>query len=346
MRELLAELTEPWTAGRACVYCSVVETRGSTPQKAGAAMLVFPDGSQGGTLGGGCVEAEVKRQALRTPRRRRRRRAAAAHLLPGRQLRLGRRPDLRRPHEHPGRPARRRERVASRGLLPPFRALVEAGRAAPRRSSIAPDSRTCRSAAAICSTPPAGCSTSSARRPPPKSLPAGLVAAAAPAAAVRSQHGVAYLPVLPRITLLIVGGGHVGQAVARLAAEVDFDVWVLDDRDRLRQPRTLSRRPSASSSATSAQQLQQLAGRDHAVGLCPDRDARPRPRRGGALSPGRPRRRLRRHDRQQTQDQAHLSRTCWPAAFPRRRSNASTPRSASPSARRRCRRSPSASSPS
>src|SRR5260370_981352 len=46
------------------------------------------------------------------------------------------------------------------------------------------------------------------------------------------RHGIAYLPVLPRITLLIVGAGHVGQAVARLAAEVDFDVWVLDDRDR------------------------------------------------------------------------------------------------------------------
>src|SRR5947209_386861 len=66
MRELLAELTRALDAGRPCVYCSVVETRGSTPQKAGAAMLVFPDGAQAGTLGGGCVEAEVKRQALRT----------------------------------------------------------------------------------------------------------------------------------------------------------------------------------------------------------------------------------------------------------------------------------------
>ena len=28
-------------------------------------MLVFPDGSQRGTLGGGCVEAEVKQRALR-----------------------------------------------------------------------------------------------------------------------------------------------------------------------------------------------------------------------------------------------------------------------------------------
>src|SRR5256714_10054411 len=65
MRDLLADLNTALDQGRECVYCSVVETRGSTPQKAGAAMLVFPDGSQRGTLGGGCVEAEVKQRALR-----------------------------------------------------------------------------------------------------------------------------------------------------------------------------------------------------------------------------------------------------------------------------------------
>src|SRR3954452_16604931 len=66
MRELLAALNQTLSQNRECVYCSVVETRGSTPQKPGAALLVFPDGSQVGTLGGGCVEAEVKRQALKT----------------------------------------------------------------------------------------------------------------------------------------------------------------------------------------------------------------------------------------------------------------------------------------
>src|ERR1700731_4624907 len=65
MRELLAELTGALDQGRDCVYCAVIETRGSTPQKAGAAMLVFPDGSQRGTLGGGCVEAEVRQKALK-----------------------------------------------------------------------------------------------------------------------------------------------------------------------------------------------------------------------------------------------------------------------------------------
>src|SRR6516162_5984903 len=65
MRNLLAELNTALHAKRPCVYCVIVETRGSTPQKAGAVMLVHADGSQHGTLGGGCVEAEVRQRALR-----------------------------------------------------------------------------------------------------------------------------------------------------------------------------------------------------------------------------------------------------------------------------------------
>jgi xanthine dehydrogenase accessory factor len=43
-------------------------------------------------------------------------------------------------------------------------------------------------------------------------------------------RGVAYLPMLSRCRLVIVGGGHVGKAVGELAADLDFDVWVVDDR--------------------------------------------------------------------------------------------------------------------
>src|SRR5437868_9466768 len=64
MRDVLRALIAAIDAGRAVAWCRLLETRGSTPQKAGAAMLVREDGSQAGTLGGGCVEAEVKRRAL------------------------------------------------------------------------------------------------------------------------------------------------------------------------------------------------------------------------------------------------------------------------------------------
>ena len=42
---------------------TVVATRGSTPQKAGARMLILADGTMRGTIGGGCIEAEVWAEA-------------------------------------------------------------------------------------------------------------------------------------------------------------------------------------------------------------------------------------------------------------------------------------------
>src|SRR5512143_190383 len=42
---------------------TVVSTEGSTPQKAGARMLVFGDGRIVGTIGGGCLEAEMSWRA-------------------------------------------------------------------------------------------------------------------------------------------------------------------------------------------------------------------------------------------------------------------------------------------
>ena len=65
MKQLISDLERALNEQRPVAYTALVETRGSTPQKAGAAMLVFPDGSQSGTLGGGCVEADVKRQAIK-----------------------------------------------------------------------------------------------------------------------------------------------------------------------------------------------------------------------------------------------------------------------------------------
>lgn len=44
--------------------CIVVGTSGSTPRKAGAKMIVYPDGRSNGSIGGGSVEKEVVKKAL------------------------------------------------------------------------------------------------------------------------------------------------------------------------------------------------------------------------------------------------------------------------------------------
>lgn len=54
--------------GRACALATVVDTRGSTPRKTGARMLVDPAEGLVGTVGGGCGEAEVIEAAHRVLR--------------------------------------------------------------------------------------------------------------------------------------------------------------------------------------------------------------------------------------------------------------------------------------
>jgi xanthine dehydrogenase accessory factor len=50
--------------GRTSAIATIVECRGSSPQKQGAKMLVRDDGSIMGTLGGGCIEADVVQAAI------------------------------------------------------------------------------------------------------------------------------------------------------------------------------------------------------------------------------------------------------------------------------------------
>ena len=58
-REVYSAIREAWTAGRPCALATVVSTRGSTPRKNGAKMLVEPERGLVGTVGGGCGEANV-----------------------------------------------------------------------------------------------------------------------------------------------------------------------------------------------------------------------------------------------------------------------------------------------
>jgi xanthine dehydrogenase accessory factor len=228
MREVLIQMERALESGRPCAHCLVVETRGSTPQKAGAAMLVLADGGQAGTLGGGCVEAEVKQRALRGLTDS----SANAEvfsfaldddygwddgLICGGRMTMLVQPVSR---------TEQRQRAYFDGL----RELIESGSGFIEAAVI--DAK-------------AGLPVGSRYLFDAEGKIIAALAKADPSPAVRQNlpdlakrprssvvQGVAYLPVLPRICLFVVGGGHVGQAVAELASKVDFDIWVLDDREK------------------------------------------------------------------------------------------------------------------
>src|SRR5262245_1599943 len=241
MRDLLTDLTAALEQGRPCVYCAVVETRGSTPQKAGAAMLVYPDGTQAGTLGGGCVEAEVKRRALYGLNETGKPEVLSFcldddygwhdGLICG-----GRMTILAQPLT-----ADCPILELAAGYYQHLHALAERGAGYTEAVVIGDalglpvgDRYLFDSAGALV--------THLAERPASEVIATNLTPLSTHPKPVTRQ-GVAYMPAQPRVTVLLVGGGHVGQAVAKLAAEVGFDIWVLDDRDRYVSP---ERFPTAS----------------------------------------------------------------------------------------------------
>jgi xanthine dehydrogenase accessory factor len=226
MRDVVRQLIQGLAQDRELIVCQVVETRGSTPQKAGALMVVDTAGGQAGTLGGGCVENEVKLKALQQLGQS----GTALHtfvldhdyawadgLICGGKMVIVTQP------------------VCGSEALAYYRVLDEVIGEGEGHTE------------AIVINPSSAPGTALGRRFlldargdvriswPAAPMPQGLVSRLAPPSERPKpsvQNGVAFLPAWPRIRLIVVGAGHVGQAVASLAAQVDFDVWVVDDRQQ------------------------------------------------------------------------------------------------------------------
>ena len=64
--EIYREIERALEGDQPVVLATVARTRGSTPRKTGAKMVVREDGSFFGTIGGGCGEAEVWQEAMST----------------------------------------------------------------------------------------------------------------------------------------------------------------------------------------------------------------------------------------------------------------------------------------
>jgi len=183
-------------------------------------MLVYEDGSQAGTLGGGCVEAEVKRRALALLAENRAEVCTFQldsdygwddGLICGGRMKIVVQPIVA---GAAGAYFERLEEFIERGQGC-TEALVFDNEASGLNAPIS----YLFDAAGRCvgsSHPP---SVVTAQLRPLADRPRAYAA-----------RGVAYLPVLPRCRLIIVGGGHVGKAVGELAADLEFDVWIVDDR--------------------------------------------------------------------------------------------------------------------
>ena len=250
MHDVLQTLIESLEEGGEQVFCQVVETKGSTPQKAGAVMVVNPAGGQTGTLGGGCVENEVKQHAIRQLGN------AGATL---RSFVLD--------HDYAwadglicgGKMVIAIEALRGPGPLPYLRTLnhlLEAGEGYTEAVIVNPERVQTESESEaegegieagrrFLFGPDGACKASWPAGP----VPAGIAAPVVPLQnrpRPEVRGGVAWMTTLPRVRLVIVGAGHVGQAVANLAAETDFDVWVIDDRSQYANPERLPDRPADS----------------------------------------------------------------------------------------------------
>jgi xanthine dehydrogenase accessory factor len=224
MRDVLRQLITALEEDRELIVCQVVETRGSTPQKAGAMMVVDPGGGQAGTLGGGCIENEVKVKAIQQLGGS----AGAAFsfvldhdyawadgLICGGKMTI-----VTQPTRGPDALAYYRAVLAQSEAGTGFTEAIVVdggqcdGRAVGSRFLFDSEGE-------LRARFPGGAGmdgldlklTAAADRPRPK-----------------LQRGIALLANWPRVRLIVVGAGHVGQAVAKLAAQTDFDVWVVDDR--------------------------------------------------------------------------------------------------------------------
>ncbi len=178
LRSVIEEVARLSQDGQPAALCTIVKTKGSTPQSSGATMLLRGDFSTMGTLGGGCVEAEVRKRAFEMLQR-----GESAVL------------DFVLDHDYGW----------DDGLICGGRMDVAVMTVDPAR-----DGTAFRRAL----------SEANSRQPTHVSL------------LVRENGELVeyrvHVEVPPK--LLIVGAGHVGHALARLAADLEFDIKVFDDR--------------------------------------------------------------------------------------------------------------------
>jgi len=235
MREVLKALIQHTADGQSAAFCQLIATKGSTPQKSGAVMVVLPSGELIGTLGGGCVEAEVKRRALELLDSER---SLLIDFLLDQDygwddgLICGGSMEIVVDTIHPGDDLTYFKELCkicedNLGGTQVVAAVEDACESERPYGSLLLDHQGNEIARLGDSATCDRIFTASKEFLRPLSDRPD---------SYRAEGGIHFLPILPKCELLIVGAGHIGQAVAKLANSVDFDVTIFDDRPDLVTP--------------------------------------------------------------------------------------------------------------
>jgi xanthine dehydrogenase accessory factor len=189
---IIDEILRRLPNGEVLALCTVVASKGSTPQEHGAKMLVLGSGQTLGTLGGGCVEAEVRSQALKL-------------IVTGESKLL----TFRLDHDYGWD-----DGLICGGVMDIYVRILSPGTPTDEFTALA---------GAIRSRTPAVFSLD-------YTIPVAAAGELAAVRGTAGEAHAYREEILPTPRLLIAGAGHVGQALADLAHKLDFDVTVVDDR--------------------------------------------------------------------------------------------------------------------
>jgi xanthine dehydrogenase accessory factor len=229
MRETLARVAELEREGRRSVVATVVRTHGSTPQIAGARLVVDDQGGLSGTLGGGCVEGDAISEARRLLKEggsslraydlteplawdtglvcggtmwiqiEPAREAFGGDLLGRLQARLAE-------VEGPPMAFGTRIRLEGRSVVGDGHCLIE------RETDLE------KSAGVVLTTRARELLADAFSRGVPRLIP------------IADGRELLIEPVVARPRLVIAGGGHVALAIASMAQQLDYAITVIDDR--------------------------------------------------------------------------------------------------------------------
>ena len=231
MREIYAKMAELEREGRRFAIATVVRTVGSTPQVVGAKLLVDDLGRLVGTLGGGCVEGDAfveAKRVIETGDPSLREYELTEELAWDTGLVCGGTMWIQI------EPGERALRFAGRDLLGDVLAASAGGAPVALATLMRKRGKDLTAAGKLfVETGGKGGGTLG-----DTALDARARAAAAEAlrrgtartVALDEETELLIEPVIAKPRLVIVGGGHVGLAIAKLATQLEYEVAVVDDR--------------------------------------------------------------------------------------------------------------------